>query len=166
MQSFAGCSLLPRQQHTIHQACAWILSRSSETSRVHQRCWFASEHYTNQVQQAAVKVHLIAFCLALCCSMCSYAAAACFAVTCAAAVVLMYCSAACRPGFGGSSCTKCEPGSYSGGGPANDVSGACKACPGGTSSPEGAGSIQQCTSGVWGCLLHCATISVTSCHHL
>lgn len=46
--------------------------------------------------------------------------------------------AACRPGFGGKSCSPCKAGTYSRGGPADDVTGACIACPPGTTSSDGA----------------------------
>jgi hypothetical protein len=55
--------------------------------------------------------------------------------------------AACRPGFGGPSCTKCSPGTYSSGGRARDGSGARRPCPAGTTSPSEASIAAQCTAG-------------------
>ncbi|WIA37860.1 hypothetical protein OEZ86_014709 [Tetradesmus obliquus] len=52
--------------------------------------------------------------------------------------------AACRPGFGGKSCSPCKAGTYSRGGPADDVTGACIACPPGTTSSDGAAGFVLC----------------------
>jgi hypothetical protein len=64
---------------------------------------------------------------------------------CPAAACTLFC-AACRPGYGGSSCTKCTPGTYSRGGAANDAAGACQPCPNGMTSPEGALAEGWCSS--------------------